>query len=301
MKKVVGMLRLMRLANIITAIADILAGVAIAGFTVNGNWNIQQLQPVLLLVISTTGLYGGGVVFNDVFDAALDKVERPERPIPSGLISKGAATSLGAILLLIGIVAASLVHPGNLFSVSTILAIVTAICALVYDKWGKHQSLFGPVNMGLCRGANLLLGMSIIPEAITDHWYLGFIPVVYIAAITMISRGEVHGGKRTTLYAAVSLYLIVIASIIAVAFTNGAGWQVVPFVLLFGIMIFPPLRKAIRQPAGPLIGKAVKAGVIALIIMNAAWAAAFGMIYLALLILVLLPVSIGLAKLFAVT
>jgi 4-hydroxybenzoate polyprenyltransferase len=66
-------------------------------------------------------------------------------------------------------------------------------------------------------------------------------------------------------------------------------------------MIFPPLQKAIRNPAGPLIGKAVKAGVIALIVMNAAWAAAFGAIYFALLILLLLPVSMLLAKLFAVT
>jgi 4-hydroxybenzoate polyprenyltransferase len=66
-------------------------------------------------------------------------------------------------------------------------------------------------------------------------------------------------------------------------------------------MIFPPLQKAIRNPAGPLIGKAVKAGVIALIVMNASWAAAFGAIYFALLILLLLPVSMLLAKLFAVT
>ncbi|HET9054644.1 MAG TPA: polyprenyltransferase, partial [Cyclobacteriaceae bacterium] len=51
----------------------------------------------------------------------------------------------------------------------------------------------------------------------------------------------------------------------------------------------------------PLIGKAVKAGVIALIVMNAAWAAAFGMIYFALLIVLLLPVSLLLGKLFAVT
>ena len=46
-----------------------------------------------------------------------------------------------------------------------------------------------------------------------------------------------------------------------------------------------------------MIGKAVKAGVIALIVMNASWAAAFGLPLIVLLIFALLPVSLILAKL----
>jgi 4-hydroxybenzoate polyprenyltransferase len=61
------------------------------------------------------------------------------------------------------------------------------------------------------------------------------------------------------------------------------------------------LRKAIREPKGALIGKAVKAGVIALIVMNASWAAAFGSFYFAFVIILLLPVSLLFARLFAVT
>src|SRR3954447_3256538 len=99
MKKLRGYLGLMRPANIVTAISDILAGVAIAGYF-SGNYTGDiGLVPVVLLALSTTGLYGGGVVFNDVFDAELDKIERPERPIPSGLIAKRGAALLGAILL----------------------------------------------------------------------------------------------------------------------------------------------------------------------------------------------------------
>ena len=64
--------------------------------------------PVILLVFSTIGLYGGGVVFNDVFDAELDKIERPERPIPSGLIKKAYAALFGIMLLIAGITSAAL-------------------------------------------------------------------------------------------------------------------------------------------------------------------------------------------------
>jgi 4-hydroxybenzoate polyprenyltransferase len=78
--------RLMRPANIVTAYADILAGYAAVGAT--------DHRALGLLMIATTGLYGGVVVFNDVFDAKLDAVERPERPIPSGGVSLAARVCL---------------------------------------------------------------------------------------------------------------------------------------------------------------------------------------------------------------
>jgi 4-hydroxybenzoate polyprenyltransferase len=290
----------MRPANIVTAVSDIMAGIAIACFAVGIKWTDLSFLPVFLLALSTTGLYGGGVVFNDVFDAALDKRERPERPIPSGLIPKTSAAVFATILLILAVLTASLVHE-QLFSSSFFIALVIAIAAVVYDKWGKHHSSLGPLNMGLCRGLNLLLGMSIFPEALSQYWAIAVVPIMYIAAITMISRGEVHGGKRTTLFAAIIFYFIVIASILVTTIGNGSLLYTIGFLLIFVALIFPPLQKALKEPKGPLIGRAVKAGVIGLIAMNASWAAAFGAFYFALLILLLLPLSLWLAKLFAVT
>lgn len=291
----------MRPANIVTAISDILAGIAIAFYVSGNDWSHIELTPVFFLIVATIGLYGGGVVFNDVFDAELDKTERPERPVPSGLISKGAAALFGSILLILGIASSAMVNVDGQFSISAVIALAIAVAALVYDKWGKHHLFFGPLNMGICRGLNLLLGISIVPAALSQFWYTCLVPVLYIAAITMISRGEVHGGKKITLYTAVALYILVITSIFIIAFFNGAILYALGFLLLFAVLIFPPLQKAIQEPSGPLIGKAVKAGVIALIAMNAAWAAAFGAIYFAVLIVLLLPLSLWLAKLFAVT
>lgn len=291
----------MRLANIVTAISDILAGLAISGYLSAANWNAADLFPVLLLVVSTIGLYGGGVVFNDVFDAELDQVERPERPIPSGLIKKNQASLLAALLLIMGVLSAALVHQGRFISLSFILALAIAIGALIYDKWAKHHVFFGPVTMGMCRGLNLLLGISIMPDLVREHWYLGIVPVIYIAAITMVSRGEVHGGSRNILRTAAAMYAVVIITVFYFAYIHDHAINAAAFLLLMAMMIFTPLIKAIRHPSGLLIGKSVKAGVIALILMNAAWAAAFGNVYLAIFILLLMPVSLGLAILFAVT
>lgn len=293
---IMGLLRLTRPANVITAVSDILAGIAISGYFVNVSGDEHSCKPLILLIISTMGLYAGGVVFNDVFDAKLDAVERPERPIPSGVVTKAGAAVWGILLLLGGITAAV-----NVNATAAVLSIAIAVCALVYDKWCKHHFIAGPLTMGLCRGLNLLLGISIIPATISAWWYLAFVPVVYIAAITTVSRGEVHGGNKTNLYVAVCLYTIVIATLLAFSIMLNHWQTALAFIAGFCFMIMPPLLKAIRQPVGPLIGKAVKSGVIALILMNAAWAAAFGQIYLACIIVVLLPVSILLARLFAVT
>ncbi|GLU53109.1 UbiA-like protein EboC [Dyadobacter frigoris] len=282
-------LQLTRPANLVTAVADILAGMAIAQFT------FSSFNPALL-VVSTLGLYGGGVVMNDVFDAKLDAIERPERPIPSGKVPLKSATILGLTLLFIGILAATL------FSYqSGMIAVVVAALTVLYNRFAKHHVFFGPLTMGMCRGGNLLLGMSVLPESFQQWSFVALLPIAYIAAITLISQDEVHGGKKRTLYIAVFLYLVVLTAQLLIADRQGNVLFALPFVLLHAWLIGRPLYNAIQNPIGPLIGKAVKAGVLSLIVMNASWCMAFGLWPVALAVLALLPLSILLARVFAVT
>jgi len=301
-KKFLGYIRLMRPANVVTAIADVLAGMAIAGYFLRqqdgwlaGPFWLSYI-PVLLLCIATIGLYAGGIILNDVFDAELDRIERPERPIPSGLISRNAAAIFGGVFFFIAIFAAGLYSDEARY-----LAVAIMISCLVYDKYLKHHVVFGPLNMGLCRGLNLLLGISIVPGMVQQLWYLAIVPILYIAAITMISRGEVHGGNKNTLYFAAILYLLVIGCIAGFGIWNSQVPLTAFFLALFAVMIFTPLFRAMKNPIGPNIGKAVKSGVIALILMNAAWASAFGIWHIAIVITILLPISLLLSKAFAVT
>lgn len=282
-------LQLTRPANIVTAIADILAGMAIAQSTF-------AIGPVYWLILATVGLYGGGVVMNDVFDAELDAAERPERPIPSGKVSKGAAATMGMTLLVGGIVAA-----GTFSLLSAEIAVVVALLALLYNRYAKHSALFGPITMGFCRGGNLLLGLSSVPKSLPEWGWLALVPIIYIGAITLISQDEVHGGKRRSLYIAASLYTIVHAIQFLVAVNQGNGSMALLLIALHALMVGRPLWNAFQDPVGPKIGKAVKAGVLSLIVMNAAWCIAFGNWPAALGVLLLLPLSILLSRLFAVT
>lgn len=300
--KLKAYLQLTRPANIITAVADIWAGFAVSGAATlilsqyAGNGNLYAL-PLIWLSLSTIGLYGGGVAFNDVFDAQLDAIERPERPIPSGKVKQSHAAWMAALLILLGILAAFQVNIWSCF-----IALAVGLLAVLYDAWGKHQAIFGPINMGLCRAGNLLLGVSVIPELLPDFWALGLIPLAYVSAITMISRGEVHGKNKNALIGGLGIYITIIAVLLFIAFLEGnAGWKVIPFVGLFAYMILPPLVKALRLQQPQLIGKSVKAAVISLIILNASLAASFSGWWVGLCILILLPISLRLAKIFAVT
>lgn len=300
MSKLHAYLLLMRPANVVTSVADVVAGIAISGiflqWTLDGLINQGVISDILLLCLSTICLYAGGITFNDVFDYGIDKLERPERVIPSGKVSIKEASRLGSILLAFGVLLAVWVN-----TTAGWLAIFISIAALVYNKFGKHHPILGPPNMGLCRGLNLLLGISILPARTFEIWYVAIVPILYISAITMISRGEVHGSDRKPLYAAAALYCVVITLILLFAWNLNMVGFVFPFLLAFAFMIFKPLMSAIKEPSGPAIGKSVKAGVLALILMNAAWAASAGAWEPALFIVALLPLSIWLSKKYAVT
>lgn len=285
-------LQMMRPANIVTAWADILAGFAASGAI--GLINIQVLGWLLL---ATTGLYGGGIVLNDVFDAELDAKERPERPIPSGRASRQEATLLGSVLLVTGVVAAAQVS-----ALSATLACGIAMAATLYDAVGKHHPILGPLNMGACRGGNLLLGISAVPAMIGEHWFLAVIPVIYIAAVTTISRGEVHGAKGITGIIALLLIGLVIAGLLGLGLLQ--DYQVLaalPFVALFAVRVLLPFIKAVREPKPEQLRIAVKAGVLSLIVLDATVAAGFASSPYGLLVLSLLPISMALAQIFAVT
>lgn len=286
---------MMRPANIVTSVADVLAGIAIAG-AFSWGYLADNITGALLLCFSTACLYAGGIVFNDVFDAELDKIERPERAIPRGIISVRQAAVFGSILLTAGILFAGLYS-----SVSASLATGVAFFALLYNKISKDHPFFGPLNMGLCRGLNLLLGVSIVTQALPQWYFLAVVPIIYIFSITMISRGEVHGGNKGNLYIAALLYTVVTGFILCFSYLNNKLLLTVIILIPFLWMIFTPLIKAIKDPVGKNIGGAVKAGVISLILMDAAWAATFSTIYAALIIACLLPLSLWLAKIFAVT
>jgi 4-hydroxybenzoate polyprenyltransferase len=282
-------LELLRPPNLATAGADILAGYAVAGA------GVSKELPWLLL--ATICLYGGGVTLNDFFDRDLDSIERPERPIPSGRVRPAAAAILGAALLFAGIVTAGLATP-----VSAVVAGAIAALVILYNGWAKRHMVLGPMNMGLCRALNLVLGISAIPAALSGSWQLALLPFVYICGVTALSRGEVHGGSsRTALFSFVCV-LSVLAGALLLTLSPGhrsvGGWALA---LILGWRVLPPIWRAYGDSQPVLIRNAVKTGVLSLVLLDAVTAAAYAGTYYGLLLLTSAVLAGRLARFFAVT
>ncbi|MFA5959529.1 MAG: UbiA-like protein EboC [Tatlockia sp.] len=300
MDKVIHYLQFVRPANIITALADILAGFSIAYAS---TYYIMNEVPhgiylaLFCLLLATAFLYAGGIIMNDVFDAKTDAIERPERIIPSGKISKDKAIGLGLGALVLGIVAAFFVS-----WLSGLLALFIALFALSYDGLTKDFLFLGPFNMALCRALNLCLGISIVMPVLALCWYLAFIPLFYIIAVTLISKGEVHGGNNRLLKAAFVFYVLAILSFFVLnPVPPFHPLSAALFILFLVVVIFRSLMKALTLKTPETVRHAVKKGILGLIILDAAFVAGYVGFGYGVIMLVLLMASLRLGKRFAVT
>jgi len=194
MRHLVGWLRLVRVPNLATAVADVLAGFLVA----SGLREVGWLPPAAGWAIAASiCLYAAGMVLNDVFDLDVDRRERPERPLPSGQVTVGAAAFGGQVLLVAGVAAAAIAGvvsgapvTGSFGPAVVGLALAAAVWA--YDRGLKRSPVFGPATMGACRGLNWLLGMTAATGTgpVGGQWLLPVGMGLYVAGITLFARHE---------------------------------------------------------------------------------------------------------------
>lgn len=202
-------LQLLRAAALPTALADVWLGAGI----------VEQLPTKNALVLSAVSLllYGGGMVLNDLADIELDRRENPDRPLPSGKIRPALAGICGFLMLGAAIFLAyfSSIQPWPLYVASAI-----ALLVLTYDFNFKARKYLGALNMGVCRGLNVLLGVSLIPLAFLgpDKLYLlAALPIfLYVTGVTILSGRETDTSAKV---AARDLVLPIAAILIVPLFT----------------------------------------------------------------------------------
>jgi 4-hydroxybenzoate polyprenyltransferase len=222
MKKLLAILQLLRLPNVFTAMADIFMGFLIS------HGSLEPWREFFPILLGSSSIYLAGMVLNDWFDFDIDRQERPERPLPSGRVSKASALVGGIVLLAVGVAAATVAG-----STSRNVALVLVAAVLLYDGALK-STLFGPATMGLCRALNVLLGMSSQPDAIwlfdmsrVQMWRFGTMAAagvgLYIMGVTRFARREATGAARAELISSAfgfNLGLLLIALITRVAAGN---------------------------------------------------------------------------------
>ena len=171
-------LRLGRVSNLPTVWTNALAGALLAGAAGFG-------AELALLVAAFTLLYTGGMFLNDAFDAALDARERPERPIPAGLVRRGEVFGWGFGQMAAGVLLLALV------GTAPALAGLTLAVAITYYNWNHKANPLSPVVMGLCRvliyvGAGLAYTLA-LPAAL---WAGAALLLCYLIGLTYVAKQE---------------------------------------------------------------------------------------------------------------
>jgi 4-hydroxybenzoate polyprenyltransferase len=256
-------LQLIRLPNVFTAAADSLAGWLLVGESLSLAFRWLPLCGASMCI------YAAGIALNDVFDFEIDRLERPNRPLPSGRVSRRFAATLGWGLLVLGIVLAG--ASGSLASLA--VGVALAACVVGYDA-GLKRTVLGPEVMGSCRGLNVLLGMSQVPDMGGPwSWLVAAAMTIFVVGVTWISRSEVETGKRAGPIAGLMFQDIAFLALFAFAVNAGRvspAYSALGIVILLGIgtIVNRATIRAIRDPIPKRMQLAVKTGVLSLVWLN---------------------------------
>ncbi|MEW6427118.1 MAG: UbiA family prenyltransferase [Thermodesulfobacteriota bacterium] len=282
-----AVLQLVRLPNLFTAMADILAGAALTAW---GGW---QPLPLLTLLFASSALYGGGCALNDWCDRNEDAAQRPNRPIPSGRISPAMAFAIALLLLLTGTGAALIAGRR-----SGLVALALLLLIVVYDCRAKKRPLPGALAMGGCRGFNLLLGMSVAPLT-PGLLIFPACSFLYVAILTVVADRETAPDAART----AGWVLGVLAGAATVGATLIARGLLrldsAPFLLGFAALTLPPLYRAGRGEHG--LRPAVRQLILGIVLLDAFYAASIRGAAAGLLVLSLLAPALWLGKKFSMT
>jgi len=239
---------LVRLPNLFTLPSNILVGMATVSSLA---FSLTSLSQFLLLVTISVLLYCVGIVLNDLYDFDIDKKERPNRPLPSGKISRRSAIVLVAIFSTIALILSLQVSFSTLVISSILFSVIFG-----YDKYLKNTHA-GPFTIASARVMNILLGTSVSLRSVDSYsqivtlTFVLIITFVYVSLIGFISRYEVHGfSDNTKLLLPPAIVATVISSIILFSLMGFFKLESLIILSLFSFIMIISFSRIYRRDSG---------------------------------------------------
>ncbi len=140
-------LRLLRPSNFLIAVASVFVSCLLAG----GGWG--DLAAMVTSALAAGCIGAGGMVVNDLFDVAIDRINRPERPLPHGDITSRAAATFYA-----GLCGAGLLLNLFLPRLCGLIAIVAVFSLFFYSYRLKRLPLIGNLTVATFTGLAFIYG-----------------------------------------------------------------------------------------------------------------------------------------------
>jgi geranylgeranylglycerol-phosphate geranylgeranyltransferase len=168
-KKIINYTRLTRLHNNLITVCSVLVGAVVSG-------NFLSREKVLFACLSAFFISAGGNVINDFFDIEIDRINKPNRPLPRGVISPKSALIFSLLLFLMGLFLSIGVRPP-----SCIFALVACGLLVAYSYALKRTLIWGNLTVSVIAALAFIYGgiatedfrLSLIPAAFALLFHLG--------------------------------------------------------------------------------------------------------------------------------
>ncbi|BBM83272.1 UbiA family prenyltransferase [Candidatus Uabimicrobium amorphum] len=181
MSQFIAYLKMSRVSNLPTVWGNcLLAMTAIGNFT----WSHFAMVSAICSLF-----YVAGMILNDVCDSEIDRKERPQRPIPSGIVKRHTALLVATLILLSAIFIYEFIYAyPSLWQTLAPLALAAVI--VLYDVWHKGNN-FSPFIMAACRFmVYIVAALSIASYPTQNIIVMAAVAASYIVGLTYMAMQE---------------------------------------------------------------------------------------------------------------
>lgn len=115
-----------------------------------------SLAQIIMIILGPAFLSIGTMIHNDVTDLESDKVNRPHKPLPSGVIKVKTAYYIGLSLMFLSIIIGLFINYFDYRTLNWTCALLTALLVgvgIYYNYYGKLHGIFGHVAVAIGVGA----------------------------------------------------------------------------------------------------------------------------------------------------
>jgi geranylgeranylglycerol-phosphate geranylgeranyltransferase len=191
-KRVVGLLRLFRFE------LPFAAGVCVVLGEILALGRIPPAYELALGFLSFFCISATALILNDYFDLETDRINAPQRPLPSGLVTKRDALVLSIVVALLGFLA------GALISLTALLVtFVVWVAGVLYNWRFKRTGFLGNLIVSFSVGMTFIFGGIAVGNLNNKVvWWFGAIAMLIdlgeeIAADAMDVEGDRLSGSRS--------------------------------------------------------------------------------------------------------
>ena len=189
LNKLTAAIRLSRPGNVAITGLSVLVGTSGYGLKAHA-WDIA------LAVVSAMLIASGGNSLNDFYDIEIDRINRPQRPLPSGLLQPITAVYLGTAEIISGLVLAYFIGIKPLA-----LALAVSILLWLYAARGKRMGLAGNLAVALVCGLAFVYGGLAVGNVGISLFPAGFAFLMHLSREIIKDvqdrTGDLSQGART--------------------------------------------------------------------------------------------------------